>query len=86
MSSSVCRSAATIAIVFGSLLAAHPRLAAQEIPPAEIDYLLLASNKTSTMQKEMQDAAEEGYAFAGVMGGETSFGGSEVVVIMQRTH
>ena len=36
------------------------------------------------MQKEMQEAAAAGYQFAGVMGGDTSFGGSEVVVIMAR--
>ena len=36
------------------------------------------------MQKEMQEASDLGYAFVGVMGGETSFGGSEVVVVMQR--
>jgi hypothetical protein len=36
------------------------------------------------MQKEMQEAAEAGFRFTGVMGGETSFGGSEVVVIMTR--
>ncbi len=49
-----------------------------------VEYRLLATNKTSTMQKEMQEAAEAGYRFAGVMGGETSFGGSEVVVVMSR--
>lgn len=58
--------------------------AAQDGPPPRIDYLLLASNKTSTMEREMREAAEAGYAFAGVMGGETAFGGSEVVVVMQR--
>ncbi|MEN3335076.1 MAG: hypothetical protein V7641_4441 [Blastocatellia bacterium] len=47
-----------------------------------VEYRLLATNKTSTMQKEMNQAAEAGYRFGGVMGGETSFGGSEVVVIM----
>ena len=36
------------------------------------------------MQKEMQDAAEAGFRFGGVMGGETSFGGTEVVVVMVR--
>ncbi len=50
----------------------------------EYQYKLLATNKTSTMQKEMNQASEEGYRFAGVMGGETSFGGSEVVVIMSK--
>lgn len=49
-----------------------------------IDYRLLATNRTSTMQKEMNEAAAAGYRFGGVMGGETSFGGSEVVVIMYK--
>lgn len=49
-----------------------------------VEYRVLATNKTSTMQKEMQEAAAAGYHFAGVMGGETSFGGSEVVVIMAK--
>jgi hypothetical protein len=49
------------------------------------DYRVLATNKTSTMQKEMNEAADAGFRFGGVMGGETSFGGSEVVVIMSKT-
>ena len=48
------------------------------------EFRLLATNKTSTMQKEMNEAADAGYHFEGTMGGETSFGGSEVVVIMSR--
>lgn len=57
-----------------------------DAPPANgtIDYRVLATAKTSTMQKEMNEAAEAGYRFGGVMGGETSFGGSEVVVVMSR--
>jgi hypothetical protein len=47
-------------------------------------YRVLATNKTSTMQKEMQDAASAGFRFVSVMGGETSFGGKEVVVLMQK--
>lgn len=62
----------------------HQQLAAQQESDAKYDYLLLATNKTSTMQKEMQEAAESGYVFAAVMGGDTSFGGEEVVVVMQR--
>jgi hypothetical protein len=46
------------------------------------DYRVLATNKTSTMEKEMNEAADAGYFFMGVMGGETGFGGNEVVVIM----
>ena len=49
------------------------------------DFRVLATNKTSTMQKEMNEAADGGFRFGSVMGGETSFGGSEVVVIMTRT-
>ncbi len=48
------------------------------------EFRLLATNKTSTMQKEMNEAADAGFHFEGTMGGETSFGGSEVVVIMSR--
>jgi hypothetical protein len=51
---------------------------------AQTEYKLLATNKTSTTQKEMQAAADDGFHFAGVMGGDTSFGGKEVVTIMQR--
>jgi hypothetical protein len=58
---------------------------AQPVTQSEkVEYKLLATNKTSTMQKEMNEAAEAGFRFGGVMGGETSFGGSEVVVIMTR--
>ena len=49
-----------------------------------IEYRLLATNKTSTMQKEMNQAAAEGFRFEGAMGGETAGGGSEIVVIMSR--
>jgi hypothetical protein len=55
---------------------------AAALPQGRVEYRLLATNRTSTMQKEMNQAAEAGYRFGGVMGGETSFGGSEVVVIM----
>jgi hypothetical protein len=51
---------------------------------AQEDVRVLAANKTSTMEKEMNEAAEAGYKFAGVMGGDTAFGGSEVVVLMTR--
>ena len=48
------------------------------------DYRLLATSRTSTMEKEMNEAADAGYVFAGVMGGETALGGNEVVVVMLR--
>ena len=49
-----------------------------------VDYKVIATNKTSTSQKEMNEAADAGFRFGGTMGGETSFGGSEVVTIMYR--
>ena len=48
-------------------------------------YKILATSKTSTMQKEMQAAGDAGYRFVAVMGGETAIGGSEVVVLVEKT-
>ncbi len=48
------------------------------------EYKLLATNKTSTMQKEIQQAGDEGFMYKGQTVFETSFGGKEVVVIMER--
>lgn len=50
-----------------------------------VSYRVVATNKTSTMQKEMQEAGDAGFRFAAVMGGDTAFGGKEVVVVMQKT-
>jgi hypothetical protein len=62
------------------LLASATAAAAQE----KVGYKLLATNKTSTMEKEMNAAADGGFRFAGVMGGDTAIGGKEVVAIMAR--
>lgn len=53
-------------------------------PAGPIEYRVLATNKTSTMQKELNEAAEAGFRFDDFMGGETAFGGSEVVAILSR--
>jgi len=63
----------------GVLLAAMPQSSGSR------DYKLLATQKTSTMQKELNDAADAGYRFERAMGGQTGFGGKEVVSIMSRT-
>lgn len=47
------------------------------------DYELLATNRTSTMEKEMNQAAGEGFEHAGQTVFETTFGGKETVVIME---
>ena len=49
-----------------------------------VDYRVLATNRTSTMEKEMNAAAEQGFRYQAVMGGDTAIGGSEVVVIVSR--
>ena len=69
-------------VPFVVLLLGSPLMAmAQEVA----SYRVLATSRTSTMQKEMQDAAAAGFRFVSVMGGETSFGGNEVVVLMEKT-
>lgn len=55
---------------------------AQTPPPGE--YRVLATLRTSTMEKELNEASGDGFRFQEVMGGETAFGGHEVVVIMSR--
>jgi hypothetical protein len=70
----------SLSLVLACVLAAAAH--AQARPGKTIEYRVLATTRTSTMQKEMQEAADAGFRFGGVMGGETSFGGSEVVVVM----
>ena len=50
-----------------------------------LEHKVLATNKTSTMDKELNAAAEAGYRFQQVMGGESAVGGKEVVVVMSRS-
>ena len=47
-----------------------------------LDYRILATSKTSTMEKELNEAAAGGYRFAKAMGGKTANGGQEVAVAM----
>lgn len=47
-------------------------------------YRLLATSKTSTMQKEMQEAGDSGYEYQGQTVFSSTFGGREVVVILER--
>ena len=50
---------------------------------AQFEYRVLATTKTSTMERELNEAAEAGYGFSAVMGGGTA-GGNEVVVVMTK--
>lgn len=51
---------------------------------AQATYRVLATSKTSTMQKEMQEAGDAGFHLVAVMGGETAVGGKEAVVLMEK--
>jgi hypothetical protein len=51
---------------------------------SQYEYRLLATNKTSTMQKEMQEAGDAGFEYRGQSVFKSTFGGKEVVVILER--
>ena len=70
---------ALLLLASGAAPAAGPVLEAQ----SGLEYKVLATNKTSTMQKELSEAGRMGYRFVDVMGGET-LGGSEVVTVVAR--
>ena len=59
-------------------------LAAALLPAAGIEYRVLATTKTSTMEREMNQAAADGFVFSSTMGGETAVGGNEVVAVMSK--
>ena len=71
------------------LAAAGLVLFVTSVPPANaadgpLDYRILATSRTSTMEKELNEAALSGYRFSKVMGGKTAIGGQEVVISMVR--
>jgi len=47
-------------------------------------YKLLATSRTSTMQKELQEAGDAGFVFVGMTISHTAFGGKEVVSILRK--
>ena len=58
--------------------------AAATAQTATFDHRVLATSKTSTLEKELNEAAEAGFRFTFVMGGETAIGGSEAVAVMTK--
>jgi hypothetical protein len=74
--------AVSIALSVASLCLLPPPVAAQA--PEALEHRVLATTKTSTMEKELNDAAEAGFRFTTVMGGDSAFGGKEVVVVMSK--
>jgi hypothetical protein len=60
-------------------------MAASASPAQErFDYQVLATSKTSTMEKELNEAAEVGFRFDSIMGGDTAIGGSEAVAVLKK--
>jgi hypothetical protein len=56
-----------------------------EAPSVErYEYRLLATKKTSTMQKELQEAGDQSFQVVGMTVGQTAFGGNELVTIVRR--
>jgi hypothetical protein len=78
-----------VLVVFPFVLLALPVRAAgpgsgQATGNAPIHVRVLATSKTSTMEKELNEAAEAGFRMTAVMGGETAIGGKEVVAVLSR--
>lgn len=69
-----------ISMLFAATALTPQRSFAQD----SVTYKVLAASKTSTMQKELQEAGESGYRFVAAMGGETAIGGKEVVVLLEK--
>ena len=74
---------AVIAAALGVVLLAPATIASAQ--NKAYDYRLLATSKTSTMEKELNEAGDAGYQMKTVMGGETAFGGKETVAVVART-
>jgi hypothetical protein len=53
-------------------------------PTPRSRYRLLATTKTSTMEKELQQIGAAGYAVVGLTVAKTAFGGKELVAITRR--
>jgi hypothetical protein len=84
MRSPICARTVALALLIGAgVVSPHERVNAQA--NIEIQFRVLATIKTSTLEKELNEAADAGFRFETVMGGETAIGGSEVVVVTSRT-
>ncbi len=77
---STCVAMAVVAI---ALVAAESRMVGAQAT-APLEYRILATSKTSTMEKELNEAAAAGFRFVSIMGGETAIGGKEAVTLMSR--
>jgi hypothetical protein len=61
------------------ILERHP-----ESGKKRIEFKLLATSKTSTMEKELREAGAAGFEFLDVVVGSTALGGKEVISLLRR--
>jgi hypothetical protein len=81
----VCLSGTNVARAHERPAAAAPAAQAEASETApRYEYRLLATLRTGTMQKELDEAAAAGFRFMSFMKGGTAFGGDEVVAILAR--
>jgi hypothetical protein len=64
------------------LLIAVLLLSAFALGQSSTEYKLLATSRTSTMEKEINEMAAQGYRLAGTMGGDTHEG--EIITVMHK--
>ena len=63
---------ASLALTIGASAADH-----------SLDYRMLATSRTSTMEKELNDGAAAGYRFRKVMGGKAMNGGQVIIAMVK---
>lgn len=71
--------AALLTILLGAVT---PRLVTAQ--GSGIDYRVVATTKTSTMEKELNEGGAAGFRFVTAMGSETAVGGNEAVAVMTK--
>jgi hypothetical protein len=74
-----------ILLALGLAVASAPIVSGMKGRSADaIEHRIVATLRTSTMEKELNEGAGAGFRFQAVMGGETAVGGKEVVAVMSR--
>ncbi|MEQ1934736.1 MAG: hypothetical protein ABL962_12825 [Fimbriimonadaceae bacterium] len=79
-STSTARTAAHVVAAIGAALALSIGASAAD---RSFDYRMLATSKTSTMEKELNEGAAAGYRFSKVMGGKATNGGQVIIAMVK---
>jgi hypothetical protein len=56
----------------------------KEVTARKYDYKLLATTKTSTLEKELRESGAAGYEVLGMTVSKTAMGGKELVAITRK--